>query len=78
MRTLSILACCVLTLVVSCSSGDEKQGQKEEPTASERVGAEAASQIKATLQGAENARLLQEQHGEAVEKAIEAERSSGN
>jgi uncharacterized protein YcfL len=56
-------------LLVSCSSSDEQKPQEETPQ--ERIGHEAAGQIKAVLKSAENAGQLQNQHTQQIEEAVQ-------
>ena len=56
-------------LMSSCSSSDEQKAKEETPQ--ERIGREAAEQLKSTLQSAKNAAQLENQHTEQVEEGVE-------
>jgi len=69
MTGLRVILLLLLMLMVSCSNSDEQKTKEETPQ--ERIGREAAEQIKSTLQSAENARELQNQHTQQLEEAVE-------
>lgn len=72
MRYVSIILLSFLLLTAACSNSDEKPEKNGVETAQERIGREAADQIKATMQSAEKARDLQNQHTRQIEAATEA------
>ena len=69
MTWLRVLIPLLTILMASCSNSDEQKVQEE--TAQERIGREAAEQIKSTLQSAENALELQNQHTQQIEEAVQ-------
>lgn len=68
MRLLRLVLLLLLLLQTSCSNSDE--ANRKEETAQEKIGREAAEQIQSTLQRAENAGKLQEQHNLEIEEAV--------
>jgi len=70
MRFLRLIPLLLLALTLSCSNTEKEQQEKTE-TAQERMGREAAEQIKAPLEKAEMARSLQDQHNRSIEEALE-------
>lgn len=72
MRCVSMVLLSLLLLTAACSNSDEKPEKSGMETAQERIGREAADQIKATMQSAEKARDLQNQHTRQIEAATEA------
>lgn len=76
MRYLRLVLLLLMVASGACSSSNDDQERPE--TNSERIGREAAQQISATLQSAEKARALQEQHANQVEEDVRNQAGSGN
>lgn len=70
-----IMVVVLLLSCVSCSSSDEEQ-QAATETTQEKIGREAAEQIKATINSAEMARQIQDQHNQQVQDLLEQQKKS--